>query len=94
MRTSTRTDFEALLDGITTQYKSRTIRRLTPGPGSHRVLPANYSTKVLVLADPDTGCNFTGTTLQYADGSPATRARLPEVQSLRPPLEKTGLDFG
>jgi hypothetical protein len=32
-------------------------------------LPANYSKKVLLLADPDSGCNFAATTLQYADGS-------------------------
>jgi hypothetical protein len=34
-------------------------------------MPANYSKNVLVLADPDSGCDFTSTTLQYADGSPA-----------------------
>jgi hypothetical protein len=28
---------------------------------------ANFSSKVLVLADPDSGCNFGATTLQYAD---------------------------
>jgi hypothetical protein len=67
------TDFENLLTRITQQYK-------TINPAStfdaktwlNTVLPANYSKKVLVLADPDSGCNFTSTTLQYADGSPAT----------------------
>jgi hypothetical protein len=35
------------------------------------LLPANYAKKVLVLADPNSGCNFAGTTLQYGDGSAA-----------------------
>jgi hypothetical protein len=65
-------DFQAQLNAITARYKQE-------NPGStfdamtwlKQVLPANYSTKVLVLADPNTGCNFGGTTLQYADGSAA-----------------------
>lgn len=68
-----KTAFEALLDGITAQYK-------TQNPSStfnartwiNKLLPANYSKKVLVLDDPNSGCDFAGTILQYADGSPAT----------------------
>ena len=64
--------FQALLDNLKAQY-------LTRNPSSTfdakawltKLLPANYSKKVLVLADPNTGCNFAGTTLQYADGSAA-----------------------
>jgi len=68
-----KTDFEARLDAITQKYKK-------PNPASTfdaktwltNLLPANYSTKVLVLRDPDSGCNFEATTLEYADGSEAT----------------------
>ena len=35
------------------------------------ILPPNYSKKVLVLADSNSGCNFSTTTMIYADGSPA-----------------------
>lgn len=62
-----RADFEALLDGITQRYQNFNARVWLP-----TVVPENYATKVLVLRDPDTGCNFTETTLQYASGSPAT----------------------
>lgn len=34
-------------------------------------LTANYSSTVLVLADPDSGCNFSATTLEYADNKTA-----------------------
>jgi ABC toxin-like protein/neuraminidase-like protein/virulence plasmid A protein len=68
-----KTDFETLLSSIDAEYKSR-------NPAStfqaiawlKKLLPANYSKKVLVLADPNSGCDFSATTLQYADGSPAT----------------------
>lgn len=68
-----KTTFEALLDAITAKYK-------TQNPSStfdartwiNKLLPANYSKKVLVLDDPNSGCDFAGTILQYADGSPAT----------------------
>jgi hypothetical protein len=64
--------FETLLSAITTQYK-------TQNPSSTfdaktwltNLLPANYSRKVLVLADPNSGCDFGGTTLQYADNATA-----------------------
>jgi len=67
------TDFGARLDKITATY-------LQQNPSStfnartwlSALLPANYSKKVLVLADPNTGCNFSSTTLQYADGSAVT----------------------
>ena len=66
------TDFEALLNGITAQYKQQnpqsTFNAIT---WLKALLPANYSKTVLVLADPDSGCDFGGTTLQYADGTPA-----------------------
>ena len=64
------TAFGAKLDAISASYLQR-------NPGSTfnarnwltTLLPANYSKKVLLLADPDSGCNFSSTTLQYADGS-------------------------
>jgi hypothetical protein len=62
--------FEAQLNAVTARYKS-----LNPSFDAiawlKSVLPANYSTKVLVLADPDSGCNFSATTLQYADNKTA-----------------------
>jgi hypothetical protein len=65
-----KTDFEAQLDSVTQRYQAT-----NPGFNARTwltsTLPANYSKTVLVLADPDTGCNFAGTTLQYADGTAA-----------------------
>lgn len=64
--------FEALLDGITARYQQR-----NPASAFHartwlaNTLPPGYSKKVLVLSDPDGGCNFGETTLQYADGAAA-----------------------
>jgi hypothetical protein len=67
--------FETLLDGITTQYKSQNpASTFDARTWLASLLPANYATKVLVLDDPDSGCNFTGTTLLYADGSAAQPA--------------------
>jgi len=64
--------FEALLDGITAQYKLRNpASTFNARTWLAAVLPANYSKRVLVLDDPDSGCNFSGTTLVYADGSAA-----------------------
>jgi peptidoglycan hydrolase-like protein with peptidoglycan-binding domain len=66
------TAFEAQLNAITARYKA-----LNPATSFDAiawlksVLPANYSSKVLVLADPDSGCNFGATTLQYADNKTA-----------------------
>lgn len=66
-------DFEALLDGITAQYKNQNpASTFNARTWLANLLPAGYSKKVLVLLDPDTGCNFTSTKLQYADGTPAT----------------------
>ena len=68
-----KTDFEALLDGITQRYK-----KLNPASTFDArawlssVLPANYARGVLVLRDPDSGCDFGSTTLEYADGTAAT----------------------
>jgi hypothetical protein len=74
-------DFEALLQRITDQYrKQNPISKFDAKTWLTTVLqptstsdgsPCRTSQKVLVLADPDTGCNFSGTTLQYADGSDA-----------------------
>jgi hypothetical protein len=65
-----KTDFETVLNGITQRYQAQ-----YPGFNAttwlQNVLPANYSQSVLVLKDPDTGCNFGSTTLQYADGTAA-----------------------
>jgi hypothetical protein len=70
------TDFKNLLAGITKQYHS-----LNPAFDATtwltNLLPANYSKKVLVLADPDTGCNFSGTVLEYADNNPMTSGATP-----------------
>jgi peptidoglycan hydrolase-like protein with peptidoglycan-binding domain len=66
-----KTDFETLLDAITQRYQA-TNATFNARSWLAAVLPANYSKKVLVLDDPDTGCNFSETTLQYADGSAAT----------------------
>ena len=66
--------FEAQLNAITARYKS-----LNPATSFDAItwlksaVPANYSTQVLALADPNSGCNFSTTTLQYADNTtPAT----------------------
>lgn len=68
-----KTPFEAQLAAVqaryTAQNPSSTFKAI---PWLTSVLPANYSKRVLVLADPNSGCDFSGTTLQYADGSPAT----------------------
>jgi hypothetical protein len=67
-----KTDFEALLDGITARYKAlNSSSSFNARTWLANVLPANYSKKVLALNDPDSGCDFSGTTLQYANGSPA-----------------------
>ena len=60
--------FEAQLNAITARYKaSNSATSFNAITWLKSVLPANYSSKVLVLADPDSGCNFGATTLQYAD---------------------------
>ena len=65
--------FEALLDGITARYKTKnSSSTFNARTWLTKLLPANYSKKVLVLDDPNSGCDFSGTILQYADGSPAT----------------------
>ena len=66
--------FEAGLQAITARYKAQnpnsTFDAKTWLVG---LLPAGTSGQVLVLASPDSGCDFTNTTLQYADGTPATQ---------------------
>lgn len=67
-----KTDFEALLDGITLKYKNQNnSSTFNARTWLSLLLPANFSKKVLVLDDPNSGCDFSGTILQYADGSPA-----------------------
>jgi hypothetical protein len=66
------TAFQALLDGITVRYKQQNPHSTFDAKTwLTSVLTAKYSSTVLVLADPNAGCDFTGTTLRYADGSPA-----------------------
>jgi ABC toxin N-terminal region/Neuraminidase-like domain len=66
------TVFEASLARITAEYTA-----LNPSSTFDAkvwiksILPANYSTGVLVLATPSSGCNFGTTSLQYADNATA-----------------------
>jgi Neuraminidase-like domain/Putative peptidoglycan binding domain/Salmonella virulence plasmid 28.1kDa A protein len=84
-------DFEAQLSALTAQYKA-----VNPASGFDAktwltgLLPANYSSKVLVLYDPDTGCDFGGTSLQYADGSAATQVDFLKISLLVRLWKKTG----
>jgi peptidoglycan hydrolase-like protein with peptidoglycan-binding domain len=74
MNAAQKAAFEVELQAITARYKAQ-------NPGSTfdaktwlvGLLPAGTSRQVLVLASPDSGCDFTNTTLQYADGSAATQ---------------------
>jgi hypothetical protein len=64
--------FEAQLNAITARYKAlNSASAFDAITWIKGLLPANYSTRVLVLADPDSGCNFGATTLQYADNATA-----------------------
>jgi hypothetical protein len=63
-------NFAAQLTAITAAYKPQ-YPSFDAATWLKGVLPANFSKSVLVLADPDSGCDFTSTTLQYADGSAA-----------------------
>jgi peptidoglycan hydrolase-like protein with peptidoglycan-binding domain len=66
-----KTDFEAQLAAVTQRYQ-------TSNPGFDAkawltaLLPVGYASGVWVLNDPDSGCDFTATTLQHADGSALT----------------------
>ena len=65
--------FGAKLDAITASYLQKNpTSTFNARTWLTATLTANYSRKVLVLADPDSGCNFASTTLQYADGSAVT----------------------
>ena len=65
--------FEAQLNAITARYTAlNSASSFNAITWLKSVLPASYSSKVLVLADPDSGCNFGATTLKYANGSAAT----------------------
>lgn len=69
-----KTDFETRLDGITQAYKKKDAASTFDAKAwINGLLPANYSKGVLVLRDPDGGCNFEATTLEYADGGNATQ---------------------
>jgi len=62
-----------LLANITAQYTGKNSASTFKGQTWLTTLvPPGYAKKVLVLADPDSGCDFSDTTLQYADGSAAT----------------------
>ena len=64
--------FEAQLNAITARYRAlNSASSFDAITWLKSVLPANYSSKVLVLADPDSGCNFGATKLQYADNATA-----------------------
>jgi hypothetical protein len=66
--------FEAQLAVITNQYKAQNSSSTFDAKAWLKsVLPANYSQTVLVLADPDSGCDFGATTLQYADNATAAK---------------------
>jgi hypothetical protein len=68
-----KTAFETQLNAITAQYKLQNPASTFDAIAWLKaLLPANYSKTVLILQDPDTGCNFNSTKLQYADGSSAT----------------------
>jgi peptidoglycan hydrolase-like protein with peptidoglycan-binding domain len=72
-----KTAFESLLAAITARYKGQNAAsQFDAKSWLTTLLPTTYSKTVLVLADPDSGCNFTDTTLQYADNS-ATSAATP-----------------
>lgn len=66
-----RADFEAILAAVKQSYQAS-----QPGFDAKAwltaLLPAGYAKGVWVLDDPDTGCDFTNTTLQYADGGALT----------------------
>jgi hypothetical protein len=65
--------FGAKLDKITASYlQQNASSTFNARTWLGTILPANYSRKVLMLADPNSGCDFSATTLQYADGSPVT----------------------
>lgn len=71
MTAQEKADFEARLAAISQSYQAG-----NPGFDAKAwliaLLPADYAKSVWVLSDPDTGCDFTHTTLQYAGGSPLT----------------------
>lgn len=85
------TAFEAVLAGITQQYKAQnpasTFDAKTWVKG---ILTANYSKKVLVLADQSSGCDFSTTTVMYADGSPAANLDFLKINLFVRLWQKTG----
>jgi hypothetical protein len=88
------TAFQALLDGITVQYKQQNPKsKFNATNWLNELLTANYSTRVLVLEDPNAGCNFGGTTLQYADGSAAKPLDFLKLNLLVRLCNKLGCDL-
>jgi hypothetical protein len=85
-------DFQTLLTNLTNQYQAT-----NPGFDAtawlNKVLAANYSKTVLVLADPNSGCDFGGTTVQYADGSPAQPLDFLKLNLLVRLCDKLGCDL-
>ena len=60
--------FESSLDAITAKYKSQNSSSTFDARSwLSSALPTDYSKKVLVLLDQDSGCNFGRTALKYAD---------------------------
>ena len=59
--------FEAQLQAITARYKTvNPASTFDAATWLKDLLPADYSSQVLVLADPDSGCDFAATTLTHA----------------------------
>jgi hypothetical protein len=73
MTAQAKATFEAQLTALQGRYTSQNpSSNFKAIPWLTNLLPANYSKRVLVLADPNSGCDSSGTILQYTDGSPAT----------------------
>lgn len=75
MTAQAKTAFEGQLTAVQGRYTAQNPSsnfKAIPWLTNLLPVPANYSKKVLVLADPNSGCDFSGTILQYADGTPAT----------------------
>lgn len=88
------TDFQALLDDITTRYNSQNPHSTFNARNwLNDLLTANYSKSVLVLADPSSGCDFGATTFQYADGSPAQPLDFLKLNLLVRLANKLGCDL-
>ena len=81
--------FQAQLAAINARYQAQ-VPGFDAGKWLNGVLPANAAKKVLVLYDPNSGCDFSATSLQYADGSPATQEDFIKLSILVRLWKKTG----